>query len=82
LGYTVAEMPVRHRPRTSGTLKYGAWDRAVVGIYDCLAVRWMARRRTPVIYEIVNAGSGDRASTPERTAPAESRTTARYRETV
>ncbi len=82
LGHTVVEMPVNHRPRAAGTTKYGAWDRAVVGIYDCLAVRWMARRRTPVAYDVVIEEPEDRASTRERIEPAESRKTARYRETV
>ncbi|MDX1388263.1 MAG: glycosyltransferase family 2 protein [Acidobacteriota bacterium] len=62
LGYNVVEIPVNHRPRTAGATKYGAWDRAVVGIYDCLAVRWMARRRTPVAYDVVTGESAGRAS--------------------
>jgi hypothetical protein len=48
MGHTVVEMPVNHRPRVAGEAKYGVWDRAAVGIYDCLSVRWMARRRRPV----------------------------------
>jgi glycosyltransferase involved in cell wall biosynthesis len=48
MGYTVVEMSVNHRPRAAGETKYGMWDRAVVGVYDCLSVRWMGRRRRPV----------------------------------
>jgi len=47
-GYRVSEMPVRHRPRASGTTKYGTWDRAIAGLHDCLAVRWMGLRRRNV----------------------------------
>jgi len=44
LGARVVEVPVNHRPRRSGRSKYGAWSRAVSGLADCLAVRWMLRR--------------------------------------
>lgn len=50
LGYTVVELPVAHRPRHAGTPKYGAgiMTRALPGLIDCFAVRWMrARRRVP-----------------------------------
>jgi glycosyltransferase involved in cell wall biosynthesis len=43
-GGTVAEVPVRHRPRRSGTTKYGMWNRAVRALLDAFAVRWMQRR--------------------------------------
>lgn len=44
LGARILEMPVRHRPRLHGTAKYGMLDRAAVGLYDLLAIRWMTRR--------------------------------------
>ncbi len=44
LGARIVEVPVNHRPRTSGKAKYGMWDRAAVGLYDVLSVRWMLRR--------------------------------------
>jgi glycosyltransferase involved in cell wall biosynthesis len=44
-GYTVRQVPVRHTERTSGTSKYGTWDRAFSGLRDALAVRWMQDRR-------------------------------------
>ncbi|MFG0325665.1 MAG: glycosyltransferase family 2 protein [Phycisphaerales bacterium JB037] len=50
LGYTVVEMPVNHRPRTAGTTKYGMGitKRAIPGLIDCFAVRWMRKRRRPI----------------------------------
>lgn len=44
LGYLVVEVPVRHRPRIAGETKYGIWDRALPGLTDLIAVRWMCRR--------------------------------------
>ena len=43
-GYQVIEMPVNHRPRRFGVSKYGAMNRAMRGLVDCLAVRWMSKR--------------------------------------
>ena len=43
-GFRVAEMPVRHRPRTRGKTKYGINNRLWVGIGDTFAVCWMLRR--------------------------------------
>jgi len=49
LGYTVIEQPVNHRPRTAGETKYGMGitKRAIPGLIDCFAVRWMRARRKP-----------------------------------
>ncbi len=47
LGYKVIEMPVRHRHRTAGVAKYGMWNRALPGLHDLFAVRWMRSRRRP-----------------------------------
>jgi glycosyltransferase involved in cell wall biosynthesis len=44
LGARIAEMPARHRPRVAGVAKYGVWNRALVALMDCFAVRWMRRR--------------------------------------
>lgn len=44
MGCKVVEMPVRHRPRTAGQAKYGIWNRAIPGLLDLLAVRWMRSR--------------------------------------
>ena len=43
-GGTVAEVPVRHRPRRFGRSKYGMWNRVFRSLADALAVRWMQRR--------------------------------------
>lgn len=51
LGYTVVEMPVSHRPRIAGVAKYGIWNRALPGLIDCFAMRWMRKRRRPVASE-------------------------------
>lgn len=53
LGYTVLETPVRHRPRVAGRTKYGLGvsRRAIPGLMDCLAVRWMRARRRVVDWE-------------------------------
>jgi dolichol-phosphate mannosyltransferase len=50
LGYRVVEMPVRHRPRAAGVTKYGLGitKRALPGLVDLCAVRWMRARRRPV----------------------------------
>lgn len=49
LGGTVVEMPVHHRPRTAGTTKYGMGitKRALPGLIDLFAVRYMRQRRRP-----------------------------------
>jgi glycosyltransferase involved in cell wall biosynthesis len=43
-GHRVVEMPVRHRPRIAGSSKYGVRDRALPGLRDLIAVRWMRSR--------------------------------------
>lgn len=50
LGYKVVEMPVRHRPRVAGVPKYGLgiMQRALPGLIDLFAVRYMRNRRRPV----------------------------------
>ena len=49
-GYSVTEVKVNHRPRKYGETKYGIRNRALRGLMDLLAVRWMKRRR--IAYEI------------------------------
>lgn len=81
MGYTVVEMPVTHRPRIAGETKYGMGivQRAIPGLIDCFAVRWMRKRRRPVTSQEVR-GEGDAragasvASRPVRAgAPEEAR---------
>ncbi|MFZ5785621.1 MAG: glycosyltransferase family 2 protein [Acidobacteriota bacterium] len=43
-GFTVAQVPVSHHPRTAGVSKYGTWDRAFRGLRDALGVRWLQDR--------------------------------------
>jgi glycosyltransferase involved in cell wall biosynthesis len=45
LGFSVVEVPVRHRPRRAGRSAYGILDRGLSGLVDCFAVRWMRARR-------------------------------------
>lgn len=62
LGYKVVEMPVTHRPRTAGRTKYGMgiMSRALPGLVDCFAVRYMRNRRRPVGSREVEPPSGAR----------------------
>ena len=61
LGYSVVEMPVHHRPRVAGETKYGLGilQRALPGLIDLFAVRWMRARRRPVDHEIVEPDSSE-----------------------
>ena len=43
-GFTVHETPVKHSARYAGTAKYGFGNRAFVGIYDLIGVRWLKKR--------------------------------------
>ncbi len=66
LGYTVLEMPVTHRPRVAGETKYGMGitQRALPGLIDCFAVRWMRARRRPVGSVEEAPGAGEAPSRP------------------
>lgn len=44
-GFTVHEVPVRHRQRQHGVSKYTNWGRAWRGLYDLFGVRWLLKRR-------------------------------------
>jgi dolichol-phosphate mannosyltransferase len=48
-GAEVRSVPVRHRPRTQGTSKYGVHNRLWVGIVDLVGVGWLISRRWPSI---------------------------------
>ncbi len=62
LGYTVVEMPVQHRPRTAGETKYGMGitKRALPGLIDLFAVRYMRNRRRPTDHAEVSAVSAEK----------------------
>ncbi|MCK4874079.1 MAG: glycosyltransferase family 2 protein [Phycisphaerales bacterium] len=59
LGYTVVEVPVHHRARVAGEAKYGIWNRAIPGLIDCFAMRWMHKRRRPVTAKEPTACRGE-----------------------
>lgn len=65
LGYTVVEMPVGHRPRTAGQTNYGIWNRAIPGLIDCFAVRWMRKRRRPIQFCEMDRLGTDRSTSFE-----------------
>ncbi len=46
-GWKIRELPVAHRPRVSGTSKYGLRAMAIVPLLDLLALAWLLRRRIP-----------------------------------
>ncbi|MEM9560742.1 MAG: glycosyltransferase family 2 protein [Planctomycetota bacterium] len=69
LGYTVVEMPVNHRERHAGETKYGSMGitkRAIPGLLDCFAVRWMASRRRPTAWSEATPGSRSEATPGSR----------------
>jgi len=43
-GEEVVEIVVNHRPRRAGTAKYGIGNRALRGLMDCFAIRWLRQR--------------------------------------
>lgn len=57
-GRQVEEMAVGHRPRKAGISKYGISNRALRGLADVLAVRWMKGRRLD--YEIAGETRAER----------------------
>lgn len=44
-GCRVVEVPVHHRPRRSGTSKFGFWNRVPGALADLLALTWLSTRR-------------------------------------
>jgi dolichol-phosphate mannosyltransferase len=44
LGGKVVERDVNHRPRAAGVAKYGIGNRALRGLCDCFAIRWLRPR--------------------------------------
>lgn len=68
LGFTVVETPVKHRPRIAGETKYGLgiMRRAVPGLIDCFAVRYMASRRRPTTSEEVRPQPSDETLVGDR----------------
>ena len=71
LGYRVIERPVNHRHRAHGETKYGMGitKRAIPGLIDCLAIRWMRSRRRPTTSTLIT--SDDACTQPTQAVPAE-----------
>jgi dolichol-phosphate mannosyltransferase len=42
--YRIVQIPTNHRHRRAGTTKYGLGNRALRGLKDLLAVRWLSTR--------------------------------------
>jgi glycosyltransferase involved in cell wall biosynthesis len=78
LGYKVVETPVNHRARSAGVTKYGMGitRRALPGLIDCFAVRYMRSRRRPVSSIEVGSEAG---AVPERVSPETPRSGAELR---
>ena len=43
-GFSIGEIEVHHRPRSTGQSKYGVGNRLWRGVLDCLGVRWYLAR--------------------------------------
>jgi dolichol-phosphate mannosyltransferase len=71
-GFRSAEVPVAHRPRAAGRSKYGVMNRVFRALRDCLAVRWMQRRRFRYEAFEADAAGRERAATSSglRESPA------------
>ena len=69
LGFVVVEMPVHHRQRHAGETKYGIANRAWPALLDCLAVRWMRRRRRETGFDEVDHSRTRVAATPHPSHP-------------
>ncbi len=50
-GFTIRQVPVRHRPRTGGKSKYGVRQFLWKPLLDLAGVWWFARRRCPLASE-------------------------------
>jgi glycosyltransferase involved in cell wall biosynthesis len=56
MGGKVVEVRVNHRERAAGTTKYGSGlKRAIPGLIDCFAVRYMRNRRRPTASAEISA---------------------------
>ncbi len=51
-GCKLIQIPVNHRPRTSGRTHYNLWNRSLSVLIDLLGVLWLMRR--PVRYQIIS----------------------------
>jgi dolichol-phosphate mannosyltransferase len=51
-GFSLREIPVRHRPRTAGTSKYGVRQFLWKPFLDLFGVWWFTRRRCQIAFEL------------------------------
>lgn len=72
MGFRVIETPVSHRPRVAGETKYGMGitQRALPGLIDCFAVRWMSKRRRWTANAEVTPAPGRAEIRPASAEPA------------
>lgn len=85
LGFTVIETPVAHRARAAGATKYGSGiGRAIPGLVDCFAVRWMRSRRRPTAFAEAHpqrhVPAGSTPTPPAPTSPTAPRDAGQPRE--
>ena len=67
-GYSFAEIPVNHRPRSAGRSKYGINNRLWSGLRDCFGVRWLRTRHRP--WKVQEQGGIDAPAPATPTASA------------
>lgn len=65
-GFRIAEVPVAHRERASGSSHYGVWNRLWKGLRDVRTIRWMWKNR--LTWQATERGVDDAASGEEATA--------------
>ena len=58
-GGKVLSVPVKHRPRVSGTSKYGVWNRLWIGIVDLFGIIWLIRRSANPQFSIEDPKQGN-----------------------
>lgn len=65
-GFRIAEVPVAHRERASGSSHYGVWNRLWKGLRDVRTIRWMWKNR--LTWQATERGVDDAAGGEEATA--------------
>ena len=67
-GFKVVEIPVAHRPRTSGKSHFGVWNRLFKGMADVKTIRWMWKYR--FTYVATERGASATPAAPSAPTPA------------
>lgn len=68
-GYSLAELPVSHRPRQAGRTHYGVHNRLWVGLLDTFGVWWLQRRWVEPVVEERSATAPGRQETQAGEGP-------------